>query len=94
VNGKFWVFYGALSNVEYTLQVQHVFDFAAASYHNAAGRFASVADLDALVPPEGCGCPEVFAPVCGLDGKTHPNACVATCHEWVAVAHEGPCGAP
>jgi hypothetical protein len=39
---------------------------------------------------ERCVCPEVFAPVCGVDGRTYPNACVARCAH-VAVAHEGPC---
>jgi hypothetical protein len=51
VNGHFWVFYGALSNVEYEIAVRHVSGQPAAEYHNPAGRFASVADVDALPLP-------------------------------------------
>jgi hypothetical protein len=39
-----------------------------------------------------CICPDVFAPVCGADGMTYPNACTASC-AGVDVAHDGDCGA-
>jgi ELWxxDGT repeat protein len=48
VNGKFWVFFGALSNVEYTLTVTDTLTGAVRSYPNASGRFASVADTAAF----------------------------------------------
>lgn len=48
VNGKFWVFYGALSNVEYTLTVTDTQTGAQRSYFNPAGRLASVADTGAF----------------------------------------------
>jgi ELWxxDGT repeat protein len=47
-NGKFWVFYGALSNVEYTLTVTDTQTGRMRSYTNPKGRFASVADTDAF----------------------------------------------
>ncbi len=48
VNGKIWFFYGALSNVEYTLTVTDTATGAVRTYHNPAGRFGSVADTGAF----------------------------------------------
>ncbi|MEZ4464414.1 MAG: Kazal-type serine protease inhibitor domain-containing protein [bacterium] len=42
------------------------------------------------VPAEPCVCPDIFAPVCGADGNTYPNACTARCAQ-VAVDYEGEC---
>jgi hypothetical protein len=94
VNGKFWVFYAALSDVEYSIHVAHRASWTGTGYHNPPGRFASVADTDALtppIPPHECRCPEIFAPVCGADGRTYQSACQAECEGWVVVAHHGPC---
>ena len=44
LNGHFWVFYGALSNVEYTLTVTDMETGTEVSYPNPSGRFASVGD--------------------------------------------------
>ncbi len=48
VNGHFWVFYGALSNVEYTLQVTDTLSGQSTSYTNPSGTFASGGDTTAL----------------------------------------------
>jgi hypothetical protein len=50
VNGKFWVFYGALSNVEYTVAVTDTDTQTGLrrTYRNPSGRFASVADTGAF----------------------------------------------
>ncbi len=52
VNGHFWVFYGALSNVEYTLRVTDTETGNTRTYVNPAGGFASAGDTEAL-PGEG-----------------------------------------
>ena len=48
VNGKFWVFSGALSNVEYTVTVTDTQTGAVKTYFNPQGRMASVADTSAF----------------------------------------------
>jgi hypothetical protein len=47
-NGRFWVFYGALSNVEYTLTVTDTATGRVKSYTNPSGTFGSVGDTDAF----------------------------------------------
>lgn len=48
VNGKFWVFYGSLSDVEYTITVTDTTNGATKTYRNPPGNMASVADTSAL----------------------------------------------
>src|SRR5437870_2045803 len=43
VNGQFWIFYGALSDVEYTITVTDTATGAVKTYVNASGNLASVA---------------------------------------------------
>jgi hypothetical protein len=48
VNGHHWVFYGALSSVEYTVTVTDTQTGAIRTYRNSGGRLASVADTGAF----------------------------------------------
>ncbi len=48
VNSKFWVFYGALSSVEYTLTVTDTATGVVRTYHNPLGQLGSVADTGAF----------------------------------------------
>jgi hypothetical protein len=48
VNGHFWVFYGALSDVEYTISVTDTATGAQRTYHNPLHHLASGADFDAF----------------------------------------------
>jgi ELWxxDGT repeat protein len=47
-NDHFWLFFGALSNVEYTLTVTDSQTGTVRTYKNSSGRFASVADTGAF----------------------------------------------
>ena len=47
-NGKFWVFYGALSNVEYQITVTDTVTGAVRVYTNPSGQLSSVADTAAF----------------------------------------------
>lgn len=44
-------------------------------------------------PQPACVCPEIYAPVCGVDGRTFANECAAACAH-VEVDYEGECPAP
>ncbi len=48
LNGNFWVFYGALSNVAYTMTVADTLTGSVKTYSNPSGRFASVGDTQAF----------------------------------------------
>jgi photosystem II stability/assembly factor-like uncharacterized protein len=50
LNGSFWVFFGALSNVEYTLNVRDTVTGRSVSYLNQGGQFGSRADTAAFPP--------------------------------------------
>jgi hypothetical protein len=50
VNRHFWIFFGALSDVVYTLRVTDLQTGLQETYQNPAGRFASVADVAAFNP--------------------------------------------
>lgn len=48
INGKWWVFYGSLTNVEFTLTVTDTQTGAVKTYVNPQGQLASVADTSAF----------------------------------------------
>jgi hypothetical protein len=48
VNGQYWFFYGALSNVEYTLTITDVATGRRKSYTNPMNKFGSLGDTSAL----------------------------------------------
>ena len=48
VNGKFWVFYGSLTNVQFGLTITDMITGAVRFYLNPAGQLASVADTSAF----------------------------------------------
>lgn len=52
-NGHFWVFYGALTNVEYTLRITDTATGTVKAYTNPPGRFASAGDTSAFPAPAG-----------------------------------------
>ena len=48
LNGHFWVFYGALSNVGYTITITDTETQTVKTYVNPEGTLASVADTEAF----------------------------------------------
>jgi hypothetical protein len=50
-NNHFWIFYGALSNLEYTLTITDTVTGAVKTYHNPPGHFGSVGDTSAIPGP-------------------------------------------
>lgn len=59
----------------------------------ASDRFGNSNSAEALVDDmPTCACPEIYDPVCGVDGHTYSNACSARCAR-VEIAHAGPCEA-
>ncbi len=48
INGHWWVFFGALSDVDYTLRITDTATGAVKVFHNAQGKLASVSDIDAF----------------------------------------------
>jgi hypothetical protein len=48
VNGRFWVYYGALSDVKYTITVTDTETGETKTYENAPGGLVSRADVEAF----------------------------------------------
>ncbi len=53
LNGSFWVFYGGLTNLAYTLTITDTTTGAVKVYTNPAGKFASAGDTSAFPAPAG-----------------------------------------
>ncbi len=48
INGHYWVFYGALSNVGYAISIRDTLTGQLVIYQNPVGNFASVGDIEAF----------------------------------------------
>ncbi|HEX5718606.1 MAG TPA: right-handed parallel beta-helix repeat-containing protein [Thermoanaerobaculia bacterium] len=76
VNGSFWVFYGSLSSVQYTLKITDTATGRVRTYTNPAGKMASTADTGAFAA-------STVAPVVAFEEVVEPleleTAEAATC---------------
>ena len=73
VNGRFWVFYGALTNVEYDLVVRNAATGATWTHHNPSGAFASGADVDALQPSAPYAARAIGCAACTTCSRCSPS---------------------
>jgi len=91
VNGHFWVFYGALSDVEYTLTVTDVATGAQQAYHNLPHTLASRADTEAFAAGAPVPVPSPIPP--RSTGDSNPcvdRLCVGNGRFTVQVAWHDP----
>ncbi len=87
LNQAFWVFYGALSTVEYALTVTDVETGLTRRYENPAGQLASVGDTDGFgplgardtAPPRSLAAARQAAPAALVAARTDPRAATGSC---------------
>lgn len=53
----------------------------------------TVSMANAQATPKSCVCSQIYQPVCGTDGTTYGNLCVACCHD-ASLKQFGACGQP
>jgi uncharacterized protein YfaP (DUF2135 family) len=76
-NGKFWVFYGALTNVEYTITVTDTATGVVKTYFNPFGQLASVADTAAFAGGTNATEEREWSKVEGLRSKVEDTGSVS-----------------
>ena len=89
-NGHFWVFFGALSNVEYTLTVTDSVTGASKTYQNPSGRFASVGDTAAFAAAGTTATHQMVT----ADGTPTPPESLEAIQKFVDAAAESAANAP
>lgn len=87
-NGHFWVYYGALSNVEYSITIDDTVTGRSKTYHNELGEFGSFGDIEAF--PVGSGAASAAAPVEPTLPRVLPAAVNAPPHVDFST-DSGPC---
>ncbi len=80
VNGRHWVFFGSLSDVEYRLEVEDTVTGAKAAYDNPHGQYCGRADIEALpggFPAAGSARPRSSSAAPSSSPALSPSACAA-----------------
>ena len=81
INQKYWVFFGALTSVEFDLTVTDTVTGAVKTYHNPLGQFASVGDTGAFDP-------SITAPrheIVSSEGTSTPPESLASIQKFIEV---------
>jgi photosystem II stability/assembly factor-like uncharacterized protein len=80
VNGHFWVFYGALSDVQYTITIRDTHTGVVKTWANPQGHLASVADTTAFAPTSAAMAPAAVsrgAPAVAKAAPSPGSACAS-----------------
>jgi hypothetical protein len=85
LNGKYWFFYGALSDVEYTIYVTDTMTSLVRSYDNAARNICGAGDINAFA-----GSQRGDSEACGSLGRTAVGPTAAAPGPASTTAHRAP----